>query len=95
MGLGLGLGPLQRGSSNRSQGLAGKSSFLVRQRAGDLLPCTGSSPAASHSHWLGQVLAEVGWHRHLSLGSEAGAMPALDAIPTGDGALSGKSGGAW
>ena len=91
--VGLGLGPLRGGSG--SCGLARSSGFLVGHRAGCPLPCTGPSPAAPHRHRLGQMLAEVGWHGHPGLGSKAGVVPALDAIPTRDGALPGKRGRSW
>lgn len=89
------LGPRRGSTSSGSCGLAGSSGFLERCGAGRPLACTGPGPAALHGHWLGQVLAEDGWHRHLGLGSEAGVVPALDAIPTGDRALPGKRGGRW
>lgn len=78
--MGLGLGLLRRSTS---------SDFLVGRRAGGPLPSTGPGPAATHRGWLGQVLAEAGWHRRLGPGSKAGVMPALGTIPTGHRALPG------
>lgn len=88
--MGPGLGPCQGSTSRGSCGLAWSSGFLLGHWAGGPLPSTGSSPAAPHCRWLGQVLAEVSWHRRLGLGSKAGIMPALDAIPAGGRALPGK-----
>lgn len=85
--VGPGLGPCQGSTSRGSCGLAWSSGFLLGHWAGGPLPSTGSSPAAPHCRWLGQVLAEVSWHRRLGLGSKAGIMPALDAIPAGGRAL--------
>lgn len=90
---GLALGLLWGSIRSGRRGLAWSSGFLVGHRAGRPLPFTGTGPAAPHRRWLGQVLAEVSWHGHLGLGSKAGVVPALYAIPTGDGALPGERGG--
>lgn len=63
-------------------------------RAGWPQACTGPGPAATHSHWLGQVLAQVSRHWGVGLGTEAGVAAVLDAGPTGDRALLGEEGAA-